>query len=347
MVFPALVQIWFETQRQFSTPDSKAQFSVLDPRPGRLEGSKMFRNPSTRRAFTLIELLVVISIIALLISILIPALGKARKTARLAISASNMASVLKANASYNNDNKGKLPYLPSYSAGQEAWLSQGIKPADVSPRNFAGVFTFSFAGKNCGPDYWSIGRGKTFDMMANVRPLNKYLTAAAIPAPPGPKRWGKASVDADRTATQIPVLKDPSDRVGHQQSYPATNKDNTSCYDDVGTSYQTNLRGWQDLYDKTGDFGGAWEAFCARMQLGDQFSPSLLVFAKDEWGDITLESEDPKTMVKNGYDDYNRSVLGFMDGHAKYTKVRPGNTKDSVINDDYWVTFPDWSKYKY
>ncbi len=59
--------------------------------------------PSPRSAFTLIELLVVISIVAVLVSLLLPALGRARVTARLLQSSANMRSLGQGAASYGAD----------------------------------------------------------------------------------------------------------------------------------------------------------------------------------------------------------------------------------------------------
>lgn len=71
----------------------------------------MKSTPSSRdcdRGFTLIELLVVIAVIALLIGILLPALGKARKTARTVKCQSNMKQCTAGLSTYSADNRGLL-----------------------------------------------------------------------------------------------------------------------------------------------------------------------------------------------------------------------------------------------
>lgn len=67
------------------------------------------------RGFTLVELLVVIGIIALLISMLMPALSRAKRAANNTVCLSNLKQMGNAIAMYVSANKGSLPY--GYWAG--------------------------------------------------------------------------------------------------------------------------------------------------------------------------------------------------------------------------------------
>lgn len=87
-----------------------------------------------KRAFTLIELLVVIGLIALLIGLLLPALGVARKRAKQVPCAANLRSLMQANYQYATDSRGYMPFsnsatLESGSYPHPGWLYDWSKTA--------------------------------------------------------------------------------------------------------------------------------------------------------------------------------------------------------------------------
>jgi prepilin-type N-terminal cleavage/methylation domain-containing protein len=93
-----------------------------DTHPGVVTGPA----PTARRAFTLVELLVVIGIIAVLISILLPAFSRAREQARRTQCLSNLRQIGHALQMYTNENQGFLP-APASAANSARNL---IQPAD-------------------------------------------------------------------------------------------------------------------------------------------------------------------------------------------------------------------------
>jgi prepilin-type processing-associated H-X9-DG protein/prepilin-type N-terminal cleavage/methylation domain-containing protein len=68
------------------------------------------RRPRPAAAFTLVELLVVIGIIAILMGILMPTLGRARESARRTQCASNLRQINLGLLMYTSEKKGALPY---------------------------------------------------------------------------------------------------------------------------------------------------------------------------------------------------------------------------------------------
>jgi prepilin-type N-terminal cleavage/methylation domain-containing protein len=68
------------------------------------------------RAFTLIELLVVIAILALLASLLLPALSRGRESARATACLSNLHQIGTGLQMYVSDNQNRLPVMFDWSA---------------------------------------------------------------------------------------------------------------------------------------------------------------------------------------------------------------------------------------
>lgn len=82
-----------------------------------------------RAAFTLIELLVVVSIIALLIGILLPTLGEARRQAGIVSCVATIRGNGQGIAAYTADNNDRLPTAPPGTGGSPPNTGPSSKPA--------------------------------------------------------------------------------------------------------------------------------------------------------------------------------------------------------------------------
>lgn len=281
------------------------------------------------RGFTLIELLVVIAIIALLIGILLPALGRARSSAWKAMSMSNLRTIMQGVEMYKANAQDHLPYPPVRRNQQgevNAWC------------------TWTYGGKDNGEN-WASGGNSVFDISASARPLNEYLYSEINLRLPrdgtydwddsdGSYRMGKSA--EPRQQVELEAYRSPGDKISYQPNWPRADP-STSSYDDVGTSYHTNVRWFDEMRDQGYGFGESWDKGVRRLELAADFQTSTFVFIFDQIGDISTNPDAERVWpqgIPSEFGDMNKSCMAFYDGHVDYLQMElwEANTQEYQLH---------------
>jgi len=132
-----------------------------------VHGRVLCRNDSAdaRRGFTLIELLVAIAIISVLVSILVPTLGRAREETRKVFCMSNLREIGGAIDSYLSDNDN-LPWT---------YVSRDGKPCPGADS----WSSYTWGGMRAPMPFPGDENGDWALVPAEIRPLNRFLAPTA------------------------------------------------------------------------------------------------------------------------------------------------------------------------
>lgn len=321
----------------------------------------MIKARRSARGFTLIELLVVVAIIALLISILLPALGRAREQARIAKCLANLRSISGAAASYTLD-KEDLTFGYDFSGtffdGEEATFqlaTEFIWGGGIPDIPASTPWPFDPPSPLIGSDIHEIN--------PSDRPLNTYLDDN-VSWEGNVDRRGVNNPDRSDFPMNLPdYFICPSDETPMLPTVGETapefeNETGETAWAWWGNSYPINWY-WPNYYtkDPTSKWPGDANFINALTREGKRLiqqksaggAAEFILFVESS-ANYGFHSgyprgypvvDGPPTIPGNhGKDDYH--TAGYFDGHAEYRRY---DTR--YCFDDGWTIWPSfpWSRY--